>query len=300
MNPASLVNRRGALAALAASVLAASPASASGSDAPEPFSAPRDRGSFERALQCLTEAVYYEARSESDDGQRAVAQVVLNRVRHPSYPNSVCGVVYQGSHRRTGCQFTFTCDGSISGYIDGEAWARAQRIAQAALRGSVYRPVGLSLNYHTTAIRPYWAPSLVRHAVIGAHIFYRRPGHGSIEDFDQDPAAAEPRTAYASAASSRASRAQPGRSVADSRSARIQVANIERYTVERPRIERPTVERPRIERVSFERPVSSRTSRALRTAASPQLQSQARTRTVPARPGPRTTIEGGVRVARGS
>ncbi|MFN5901342.1 MAG: cell wall hydrolase, partial [Novosphingobium sp.] len=67
-----------------------------------------------RALQCLAAAVYYEARSESDVGQRAVAQVVLNRVAHPSYPNTVCGVVYQGSERTTGCQFSFTCDGSLA------------------------------------------------------------------------------------------------------------------------------------------------------------------------------------------
>ena len=98
--------------ALAALVLL-SGAPARASDAAEPFAASPDPEMFERSLQCLTEAVYYEARSESEEGQRAVAQVVLNRVRHPAYPNSVCGVVYQGSERVTGCQFSFTCDGAL-------------------------------------------------------------------------------------------------------------------------------------------------------------------------------------------
>ena len=83
-----------------------------------------------RSLQCLAEAVYYEARSESEEGQRAVAQVVLNRVRHPAWPGSVCGVVYQGPLRAGGgCQFTFTCDGALLRLPYGEDWARARRIA---------------------------------------------------------------------------------------------------------------------------------------------------------------------------
>src|ERR1700742_3086468 len=93
---------------VAATGFAASPAYAGGETA-EPYVASRDPATYDRSLQCLTEAIYYEARNQSDDGQRAVAQVVLNRVRHPAYPNSVCGVVYQGSARHTGCQFTFTC-----------------------------------------------------------------------------------------------------------------------------------------------------------------------------------------------
>ncbi|HLL58830.1 MAG TPA: cell wall hydrolase, partial [Allosphingosinicella sp.] len=102
-----------------------------------------------RSIECLTAAIYYEAASESDDGQRAVAQVVLNRVRHPTYPNSVCGVVYQGSERSTGCQFSFTCDGSLARVPSIAGWARARRIAAAALAGSVYAPVGYSTHYHT-------------------------------------------------------------------------------------------------------------------------------------------------------
>ena len=130
-----------------------------------------------RALQCLSEAVYYEARSESEDGQRAVAQVVLNRVRHPAYPGSVCGVVYQGPMRAGGgCQFTFTCDGSLAVRPAGEAWLRARRIAAEALAGAIYAPVGLSTHYHTQQVLPVWAFRLAKAAVVGAHSFYRLPG----------------------------------------------------------------------------------------------------------------------------
>jgi Cell Wall Hydrolase len=163
-------------------------------DAAEPFMASRDPATFDRSLQCLTEAIYYEARGESEDGQRAVAQVVLNRVRHPAYPNTVCGVVYQGSQRTTGCQFSFTCTGVMGAIGDPVSWDRARRIAAAALRGSVYRRVGLATNYHTTAIHPYWAPSLVPQATVGAHIFYRRPDSGSVEAFSQMPGNYEPQT----------------------------------------------------------------------------------------------------------
>jgi spore germination cell wall hydrolase CwlJ-like protein len=126
-----------------------------------------------RSLDCLAQAIYYEARSESEDGQRAVAQVVLNRMRHPTYPSSVCGVVYQGSERRTGCQFSFTCDGSLAVAARGFGWDRARRLAAEALAGKVYAPVGYSTHYHTVAVLPYWASSLAKTAVIGAHIFYR-------------------------------------------------------------------------------------------------------------------------------
>ncbi len=129
-----------------------------------------------RALQCMTAAIYYEARSEPDAGQRAVAQVVLNRVAHPSYPNTVCGVVYQGSQRRTGCQFSFTCDGSLARIPNPMFWLRAENVARAALSGYVYGPVGLATHYHTIAIHPYWAPSLSHVGTIGAHRFYRFGG----------------------------------------------------------------------------------------------------------------------------
>jgi spore germination cell wall hydrolase CwlJ-like protein len=129
-----------------------------------------------RALKCLTEAVYYEAASESADGQRAIAQVVLNRVRNSAFPNTVCGVVYQGSERSTGCQFTFTCDGSLAREPWQRAWLQAQRIAKAALSGSVFKPVGYATHYHADWVVPYWASSLTRATSIGAHIFYRWKG----------------------------------------------------------------------------------------------------------------------------
>ncbi len=129
-----------------------------------------------RAIDCLAEAVYYEAGSESDAGQRAVAQVVLNRVRHPAYPSSICGVVYQGSQRVTGCQFTFTCDGALARRPGIAGMAHARRIAQAALAGSVYAPVGTATHYHTDYVVPYWAASLDKAVVIGTHIFYRWSG----------------------------------------------------------------------------------------------------------------------------
>lgn len=129
-----------------------------------------------RALQCLTAAIYYEAASEPDPGQRAVAQVVLNRVAHPSYPDTVCGVVYQGSERATGCQFTFTCDGSLARAPNRMFWLRAENVARAALAGYVYLPVGLATHYHTIAVHPYWAPSLTHVGTIGAHRFYRFNG----------------------------------------------------------------------------------------------------------------------------
>ncbi|HEX9946147.1 MAG TPA: cell wall hydrolase [Allosphingosinicella sp.] len=161
--------------------------------AAEPFVVgDRSERDIAASLQCLTAAVYYEARSESSEGQRAVAQVVLNRVRHPAFPHSVCGVVYQGSRRSTGCQFSFTCDGSLRGRRDPVAWARARHVAVTALAGSVYGPVGVATHYHTTAIRPWWAPSLRRAVTVGSHIFYRWRGDwGDPKSFRRPYLAAE-------------------------------------------------------------------------------------------------------------
>jgi hypothetical protein len=148
----------------------------------------------QRSLQCLAEAVYYEARSEGEDGQRAVAQVVLNRLRHPAYPNSVCGVVYQGPMRAGGgCQFTFTCDGSLATAPSGLGWARARAIAAAALAGQVFVPVGYATHYHTHEVLPAWAYRLVKLAVIGSHNFYRLQGAmGGPAAFNQIYAGREP------------------------------------------------------------------------------------------------------------
>lgn len=146
-----------------------------------------------RALQCMTMAIYYEAATESDAGQRAVAQVVLNRVAHPAYPNTVCGVVFQGSERSTGCQFSFTCDGSLARAPARKFWDRAQRVAMAALAGAVYRPVGLATHYHTVQIHPYWADSLNNITTIGAHTFYRWRGAAGLPGaFTQAYFGAEP------------------------------------------------------------------------------------------------------------
>ena len=146
-----------------------------------------------RALECLTAAIYYEAASEPDAGQQAVAQVVLNRVRHPAFPSTVCGVVYQGSEK-AGCQFSFACDGSIARHQPSAAgWARAARAAAAALGGHVYGPVGLATHYHTFAVTPVWNRSLVMTDVVGAHFFHRWKGWwGTPAAFRQLYAGGEP------------------------------------------------------------------------------------------------------------
>ncbi|MCA1661017.1 MAG: cell wall hydrolase [Novosphingobium sp.] len=132
-----------------------------------------------RALHCLTTAIYYEAATEPDAGQRAVAQVVLNRVAHPQWPDSVCGVVYQGSER-PGCQFSFACDGSMARAPVRMWWQRARAVAERALAGDVYAPVGLATYYHTGAVHPAWADRMTYLGAIGAHLFYRPPGAGGL------------------------------------------------------------------------------------------------------------------------
>lgn len=130
-----------------------------------------------RASLCLTAAIYYEAANEPDDGQRAVAQVVLNRVRHPAWPDTICDVVYQGTERPgTLCQFTFGCDGALARAPSTAGWQRARRVAQAALAGYVHAPAGLATHYHTLAVAPSWGKSLTPVGIYGAHIFYRLPG----------------------------------------------------------------------------------------------------------------------------
>ena len=138
-----------------------------------------DTTHFDRAanitsqLDCLAQAVYYEARSEGIVGQLAVAQVVLNRVRNANYPDTICGVVFEGSERTTGCQFTFTCDGSLIRTPRGNAWRRSQLVAQHAYLGFGRDVTRRATHYHTVAVDPYWNESLVRTRRIGTHIFYR-------------------------------------------------------------------------------------------------------------------------------
>lgn len=151
---------------------------------------PTDRA---RALQCLASAIYYEAASESDNGQRAVAQVVLNRVMHPAFPDTVCGVVYQGSERATGCQFSFACDGAMARRPAQAAWDKALRFAFEALNGYVFAPVGLATHYHTYAVTPAWNRQLIMTDAIGAHFFHRWAGYwGTPAAFDQVYRGGEP------------------------------------------------------------------------------------------------------------
>ena len=127
-----------------------------------------------RALLCLTQAVYYEAGFEPLEGRRAVAQVILNRLRHPAFPKSICGVVYQSNGRV--CQFTFVCDGALYRAPARAAWDQAEAVARAALAGYVETEVGSATHYHADYVAPRWAPLLAKVAKLGQHIFYRWPG----------------------------------------------------------------------------------------------------------------------------
>jgi hypothetical protein len=135
------------------------------------------RRQLELATDCLAAAAYYEARSEGVAGQRAVVQVVLNRVRHPGFPATICGVVYQGETAAL-CQFSFTCDGSMYRPRDPRAWSAARRLAAEALEGYVYVPVGLATRFHTLDVRPQWSRSLPRVTAVGSHVFYLESGAG--------------------------------------------------------------------------------------------------------------------------
>ena len=128
-----------------------------------------------RATDCLAAAQIYEAGDDAV-GEEAVAQVVLNRVRHPAFPKTVCGVVFQGQERATGCQFTFTCDGALARTPSPGAWDRARAIAIAALNGQVFKPVGHATHYHTDWVVPYWSGSLDKITAVGTHLFFRWRG----------------------------------------------------------------------------------------------------------------------------
>ena len=139
-------------------------------------------------LNCLTDAVYYEARGESDRGQAAVAQVVLNRVRRAGFPKSVCGVVFQGVAQHE-CQFSFACDGAMDQGREPAAWRRARVVAQHALDGAVVQEVGDATNFHVARLGQIWGSGLVKVAQVGAHVFYRLTGHGG---FAAHPAGPRP------------------------------------------------------------------------------------------------------------
>ena len=163
---------RAALAGAAMSTMVCGPLPAAAAKAGAERAATAEHG-------CLAAAIYYEARSEPIAGQRAVAQVVLNRVRHPAYPKSVCAVVLQGATRATGCQFSFTCNGSLARLPSGRAWAQAVLIAAEALAGSGSGELQGATHYHTTSVRPAWSRDLVALGTVGSHVFYARSGRSS-------------------------------------------------------------------------------------------------------------------------
>ena len=146
-----------------------------------------------RALTCLAQAIYYEAAGEGTDGERAVAQVVLNRVRHPGFPSTICGVVYEGSDRPTGCQFSFTCNGALEHIPAPSLWTQSKKVAEDALKGHVFGAIGHATHYHAEYVLPYWADSLDKSVQIGRHIFYRlRYSFGEARAFSQHYGGAEP------------------------------------------------------------------------------------------------------------
>jgi spore germination cell wall hydrolase CwlJ-like protein len=140
-----------------------------------PFRITGDTDSVARATDCLAAGVLYEA-GDDPVGQRAVAQVILNRVRHPAFPKSVCGVVFQGAERSTGCQFTFTCDGALTRRYSAAAWQRASALAKDALTGRVEKKVGTATHYHTDWVVPYWSASLDKVSEVNTHLFFRWTG----------------------------------------------------------------------------------------------------------------------------
>ena len=155
-----------------------------------------------RATDCLATAVLYEA---GDDtlGERAVAQVVLNRLRHPAFPKTVCGVVFEGQERSTGCQFSFTCDGALTRWHPTEAsWRRAREVATMALAGTVFRPVGYATHYHTDWVVPYWQSSLDKVVAVHTHLFFRWTGWwGTPPAFNRQVSSSEPAIAQLAAIS---------------------------------------------------------------------------------------------------
>lgn len=167
------------------------------STAPNPAARPFKLGDppidSARAADCMAAALLYEAGDDAT-GQQAVAQVIINRVRHPAFPKSVCGVVFQGSEKSTGCQFTFSCDGALVRHKwSDEAWARARAQAAAALAGKVYAAVGHATHYHTDWVVPYWSASLDKVTAVGTHLFFRWTGWwGTPPAFTRQVDAVEP------------------------------------------------------------------------------------------------------------
>lgn len=143
-----------------------------------------------RELDCLTQAVYFEARGESARGQAAVATVIMNRVKNPNFPKTVCGVVYQGAAHHNGCQFSFACDGMVERVVETSAWDRARQVAARTLSGVVLRDIGSATHFHTTGVSPGWGDRMLRVAQVGLHVFYRFNPHAprpALDDADDAP-----------------------------------------------------------------------------------------------------------------
>lgn len=174
---------------------AAVPFSTAPNPAARPFRFDGDEASRIRAVDCLAAAQLYEAGDDAD-GQRAVAQVVINRLRHPAFPKTICGVVFQGAERVTGCQFTFTCDGALSRTPSPAAWQRARDLAERMLGGAIDPRVGLATHYHTDWVVPYWSASLDKITAVDTHLFFRWKGYwGTPPAFRVAQGGAEPEVA---------------------------------------------------------------------------------------------------------
>ncbi|MCA0922113.1 cell wall hydrolase [Pseudooceanicola nanhaiensis] len=130
--------------------------------------------------QCLSEALYFEARGESVKGQFAVAEVILNRVDSPDFPNTVCGVVKQGTGRKYACQFTYTCDGKSDAIREPKAYVNVGKVAEAILAGAPRELTGGATYYHTRAVNPKWSRKFAKTATIGVHFFYKPPTRVSV------------------------------------------------------------------------------------------------------------------------
>jgi len=145
-----------------------------------------------KAEKCLADAVYFEARGEPVRGQIAVAQVVMNRVFSPFYPDNVCGVVYQNARRHLACQFTFACDGVPNVVTEPDAWLRAKRIARDMLDGKLWMPdVAKATHYHAYWVHPDWVREMNKISHIGVHTFYRPRAWGNGKE---EPSWGDPKT----------------------------------------------------------------------------------------------------------
>ncbi|RYE76507.1 MAG: cell wall hydrolase, partial [Hyphomicrobiales bacterium] len=128
----------------------------------------------QKEMWCLATAIYFEARGEKYRGQVGVGQVVMNRVKHRLYPDSICGVVFQNQHKRNACQFSFACDGIPERVTEQTSWKQAQEIAKGVVDGSLYlTEVGYATHYHATYVHPHWAPRMKKVTKIGLHVFYQ-------------------------------------------------------------------------------------------------------------------------------